>query len=150
MSSRKNEAPAPLFPLTGVGKDTVNPSEPAAAHPTDRRGLLVVLCEPDDGDEELLNSWYDEEHLAERAGIPGILSARRYVAVEGEPKYLAMYELDTPAVVSGEPYLEKKRHPTALTREVEARVRMARFVYAEITPRSAGGPGPLASEPPEK
>ncbi|WP_176560899.1 DUF4286 family protein [Mycobacterium neglectum] len=137
--------------LAGAGKDIVNPSQvnPSqfdAAHPADRRGLLVVMCEPDDADEELLNRWYDDEHLAERVAIPGILSARRYVAVEGQPKYLAMYELDTPAVVQDEPYLEKKRHPTELTRSVEARVPMARFVYAEITPQSAGGPGPLASE----
>jgi hypothetical protein len=56
-----------------------------------------------------------------------------------------MYELETPAVVQGEPYLEKKRHPTAMTEEVEAHVRMIRSVYAEITPRMAGGPGPLTS-----
>jgi hypothetical protein len=121
-----------------------HPSAPDGVYPTDRRGLLVVLTEPDEGYEELLNRWYDDEHLAERVEVPGILSARRYVAVEGEPKYLAMYELDTPAVVQGEPYLEKKRHPTPLTEDVEAHVRMVRNVYAEITPRMAGGPGPLA------
>jgi hypothetical protein len=133
-----------------AGKDAMNPIEhpaaPDAAYSTDRRGLLVVLTEPDEGYEELLNRWYDDEHLAERVEVPGIRSARRYVAVEGEPKYLAMYELDTPAVVQGEPYLEKKRHPTALTEEVEAHVRMIRNVYAEITPRIAGGPGPLAED----
>jgi hypothetical protein len=127
---------------------TEHSTESAAAYPTDRRGLLVVLMEPEDGYEELLNRWYDDEHLAERAEVPGILSARRYVAVEGEPKYLAMYELDTPAVMQGEPYLEQKRRPTPLTQEVEAHVRMIRNVYAEITPRIAGGPGPLAAESP--
>jgi hypothetical protein len=130
-----------------AGKDTMNPIEPAAAYPTDRRGLLVVLTEPDEGYEELLNRWYDDEHLAERVEVPGILSARRYVAVEGEPKYLVMYELDSPAVVQGEAYLDKKRHPTPLTEEVEAHVRMIRNVYAEITPEMAGGPGPLAPQP---
>lgn len=127
----------------------MNPDEDStdasAAYPTDRRGLLVVLAEPDDGYEDLLNRWYDDEHLAERAEVPGILSARRYVAVEGAPKYLAMYELETPAVVQGEPYLEQKRRPTAMTQKVEAHVRMIRNVYAEITPRMAGGPGPLES-----
>ncbi|GFG52672.1 hypothetical protein CQY20_01470 [Mycolicibacterium agri] len=124
----------------------MNPSEQAtepAAYPTDRRGLLVVMMEPEEGYEELLNRWYDEEHLAERGAIPGVLSARRYVAVEGQPKYLAMYELDNPAVVQQEPYLEKKRNPTPMTQEVEAHVRMIRGVYAEITPKFAGGPGPL-------
>jgi hypothetical protein len=132
------------------GKDTVNPTEhsaeAAATYPTDRRGVLVVMVEPHEGYDELVNRWYDDEHLAERLEVPGILSARRYVAVEGEPKYLAMYELDTPAVVQGEAYLEKKRQPTALTEEVESHVRMIRGVYAEITPKIAGGPGPLPAE----
>jgi len=123
-----------------------NPTDPAAAYPTDRRGLLVVLVEPDEGYEELLNRWYEDEHLAERIGVPGFRSARRYVAIEGEPKYLAMYELDTPAVVQSEPYLDKKRHPSPMTVEVEAHVRMIRHLYAEITPRMAGGPGPLEGD----
>jgi hypothetical protein len=128
----------------------VNPSEhstgSAATYPKDRRGLLVVMLEPHEGYDELVNRWYDDEHLAERLEVPGILSARRYVAVEGEPKYLAMYELDTPAVVQGERYLEQKRQPTPLTEEVEAHAQMIRAVYVEITPRMAGGPGPLPAE----
>jgi hypothetical protein len=55
---------------------TEQPTESAGAYPTDRRGLLVVLTEPDEGYEELLNRWYDDQHLAERVEIPGILSAR--------------------------------------------------------------------------
>jgi len=132
----------------------LNPSKHAgesAAYPTDRRGLLVVMMEPEEGYEDLLNRWYDEEHLAERAEIPGVLSARRYVAVEGQPKYLAMYELEDASVVQQEPYLEKKRNPTPMTQEVEARVQMFRGVYAEITPKFAGGPGPLPEgAPPAK
>ena len=113
---------------------------------TDRRGLMVVLLEPEEGYEDTVNRWYDEEHLAERLQVPGILSARRYVAVEGAPKYLAMYELENPGVVHSEPYLEQKRNPTPLTEEVEAHVTMSRSVYVEITPRIAGGPGLLEEE----
>jgi hypothetical protein len=109
----------------------------------DRRGMLVVLVEPHEGYEDTVNRWYDEEHLAERLRVPGILSARRWVAVEGSPKYLAMYELEHPGVMQSEPYLQQKRSPTPLTEEVEAHVSMTRSVYVEITPRIAGGPGLL-------
>jgi hypothetical protein len=112
----------------------------------DRRGLLVVQMEPDEGYDDTVNRWYDEEHLAERLEVPGILSARRWVAVEGSPTYLAMYDLESPEVVQSEAYLEKKRNPTPLTREVEAHVTMSRGVYVEITPRLAGGPGRLESD----
>ena len=110
---------------------------------SNRRGLLVVQMEPEEGYEDTVNRWYDDEHLAERLRVPGILSARRWVAVEGAPKYLAMYDLETPEVVQGEAYLEQKRNPTPLTDEVEAHVTMSRSVYVEITPRMAGGPGLL-------
>lgn len=110
---------------------------------TNRRGLMVVMMEPAEGYEDTLNRWYDEEHLAERLQVPGILSARRYVAVEGAPRYLAMYELESPAVVHSDPYLEQKQNPTPLTEEVEAHVTMTRNVYIEITPEYAGGPGLL-------
>ena len=113
----------------------------------DRRGLMVVLMEPDEGYEDTLNRWYNEEHLEERLEVPGILSARRWVVVEGAPKYLAMYELESPDVVHSEPYLEQKRNPTPLTEEVEAHVTMSRSIYVEITPRIAGGAGPLEERP---
>lgn len=111
-----------------------------------RGGLMVVMMDPEDGYEQTLNRWYDEEHLFERLQVPGILEARRYVAVEGSPKYLAMYELESADVVRSEPYLEQKRNPTPLTQEVEAHVSMIRNVYVEITPRAAGGPGRLEDE----
>ena len=106
----------------------------------DRRGLMVVQMEPEEGFQDTLNRWYDEEHLAERRQVPGVLSARRWVAVEGAPTYLAMYELENPDVVHGEAYLAQKRNPTPLTVEVEAHVTMARRIYVEITPPTAGGP----------
>ena len=43
--------------------------------------------------EDEFNRWYDEEHIPERLSIPGVLSAARYAAVQGGPKYLACYEL---------------------------------------------------------
>jgi hypothetical protein len=57
--------------------------------------------------EEEFNAWYDNEHLPERLSIPGFRSARRWVAdcKPGEGKYLATYELDSPAVLSSREYL---------------------------------------------
>jgi hypothetical protein len=38
------------------------------------------------------NRWYDAEHLAARAGIPGFLTARRSGALQSLPKYAAPYD----------------------------------------------------------
>ena len=113
------------------------------AHYSGRQALLVVMMEPKTGYNQTVERWYDEEHLAERLAVPGFLSARRYVAVEGEPRHLALYDIEDTEVLEGEAYLIRKAHPTPLTAEVEAHARIIRNVYVDITPSSAGGPGPL-------
>jgi hypothetical protein len=43
--------------------------------------------------EVQFNQWYNEVHLPELLACPGWLSASRYEAVHGTPKYLAIYDL---------------------------------------------------------
>jgi hypothetical protein len=43
--------------------------------------------------EEAFNRWYDTVHVPALLGCPGWLSARRYVSLEGGPKYVAIYEV---------------------------------------------------------
>ena len=62
-------------------------------------GLLMVWADVPKEKEPEFNRWYNEEHLAERLGVPGFLSAARYEAVKGGPKHLAVYELESPAVL---------------------------------------------------
>lgn len=46
--------------------------------------------------EEEFNRWYDTVHVQALLACPGWLSARRYVVLEGGPKYLAVYEVAGP------------------------------------------------------
>lgn len=55
--------------------------------------IYITATEPETGWEDEFNRWYDEEHIPNLHGLPGYLSARRYIAVEGEPKYMAIYEI---------------------------------------------------------
>lgn len=68
------------------------------------KGLLLVMMDIDPEHEEEFNRWYEEEHLPERKTCPGFLSARRFVSVEGEPKYLAIYDLENVEVLDTEAY----------------------------------------------
>jgi hypothetical protein len=68
------------------------------------RALLVVMFDVDPEHEEEFNRWYDEEHFPERKGIPGFLSCRRFRAVQGSPKYIAVYELESLDVLESEAY----------------------------------------------
>lgn len=71
---------------------------------SDAHGLLAVWVDIPPALEADFNDWYDREHLAERAGIPGFRNARRYVAEAAAPKYHALYETDTLAVFASPEY----------------------------------------------
>ena len=106
--------------------------------PDTQRGLLLVMIEVDPAHEEEFNRWYNEEHLPERRACPGFLSARRFVALEGEPKYLALYELGSPEVLQSAAY-QKIYPPSEWTKRVSKHfLRSVRNVYAEITPPADG------------
>lgn len=68
------------------------------------KGLLLVTMEPPPGMEEEFNDWYDNEHLPERAGLPGFETAMRFVCVTGWPRYLAVYDLAHIGVLDEQPY----------------------------------------------
>lgn len=68
------------------------------------RGLLLFTTDIDRALEDEFHRWYEEEHVPERMAIPGFITARRFRAIEGGPKYLALYDLESPAVLESEPY----------------------------------------------
>jgi len=102
------------------------------------RGLLLVMMEPEPGYEDELNAWYDEEHIPERLSCPGFVTGRRFRllegAPEGQPRYLALYELESPDVLSSEEYLAMVP-PSRWWERLLPHVRVTRNVYTEITKR---------------
>lgn len=100
--------------------------------------LLFVMIEVDPDFEDELNRWYEEEHIPERLACEGFLNARRFQAVEGAPKYLATYELESPEVLKGAAY-KRLIPPSEWTRRVTAHfTAYVRNVYREITPPTGG------------
>ena len=48
--------------------------------------------------EEEFNDWYNWVYIPTYLTVPGVIRARRYVAVDGQPKYLTVYEFERPDV----------------------------------------------------
>jgi hypothetical protein len=73
---------------------------------TDTRahGLLAAMMEPDASREEEFNDWYDLEHVPQLSGVEGILTATRWICVEGWPRYLATYDLQHVDVLASDAY----------------------------------------------
>jgi hypothetical protein len=99
------------------------------------KALLVVLIDVDPAFEEDFNHWYENEHFPERIGLPGFVSARRFVSYEGGPKYLALYDLESVDALTTPEYLALVSPPSEWTRRVESHfTSRLRAVYTDITP----------------
>jgi hypothetical protein len=86
------------------------------------KGMLLTSMNIDAGHEAEFNRWYDREHLEERVAIPGFLEARRYIAHQGNPKYLSLYSTETFQV------LDSPAYRTALSNQTDwSKANIARF-----------------------
>lgn len=81
--------------------------------PLSGKGMLITLMNVDPAEEVDFNDWYDKEHLIERVSIEGFTEARRYIAVNGRPKYLNLYTTRTFDVLSSPQYKKALQHQTA-------------------------------------
>src|SRR6266700_689030 len=82
--------------------------------------------------------WYDDEHIARLLKVPGFLSAGRYVAVKGSPKYLALYELEDHNVLRSAAYVDAVKYRPSAARDRAGPSRVARDflrnAYRQILP----------------
>ena len=100
---------------------------------SERKAMLMVMLECEDGWEQEFNQWYDEEHLPERLACPGFLSAKRYRAIEGKPRFLATYELESLDALKSEQYLALREGTEWTKRMRPHKGGLVRHVYVDIT-----------------
>ncbi|MQF68804.1 hypothetical protein FIM12_00500 [SAR202 cluster bacterium AD-804-J14_MRT_500m] len=63
--------------------------------------VYVVRMDVEPEHEDVFNDLYNNEHIPALLKVPGVRAATRYKTDEtGEPKYLALYEVDDPEVPS--------------------------------------------------
>ena len=83
--------------------------------------LFIASMDVDAEKEALFNEVYDTEHIPALRKVPGVIAARRSVSVplvvsiggetktivaEGEPRYSAMFELESPDVLTSSAWAE--------------------------------------------
>ena len=112
--------------------------------PTNSNYLLIASMDVDPDKEALFNEIYDKEHVPSLSAVPGVLSIARFqkqeltmiigsetrtIRIENEPEYTALYELESPEVLTSEawakavetgrwpdyvrPYTRNRRHVLA-------------------------------------
>ena len=68
-------------------------------------GALMLWLDVAPALDRETDGWYIDEHMPERIDIGGYLRARRFVAIEGAPAYLTLFEAQTPAALASDGYL---------------------------------------------
>jgi hypothetical protein len=105
--------------------------------------LMVRVGEVPTGIEAEWGSWFDTKHIASRLDCPGFLSARRFVAIDGEPrgecKYMILYDLDTIDALTSESFSKVRESERSLPSDsFEAKTlklpNFSRGVYEQIYP----------------
>jgi hypothetical protein len=62
--------------------------------PTNSGLISVVTTDIDKNVEQDFNIWY-ERHIREVVGVTGWVRASRYRCLDGEPRYMAVYDIDS-------------------------------------------------------
>ena len=86
-------------------------------------------------------AWHLQEHMPERAAIPGFRRGRRYIAADAatHPEFFTLYEAATMAVLLGPDYAARLDAPTPWTRRATAAFRDTSRAMAGV--RHSEGPG---------
>jgi hypothetical protein len=82
------------------------------------KGMLFSQMEPPAGWEADFHAWYDDEHIPARMAVDGFAAASRYEIIDGEPQWLAIYELDDMSALETPEYRTLKTDPSALTKKM--------------------------------
>jgi len=103
--------------------------------------LLGFDVAPEAIDEH--DDWHTHEHLPERLAIPGFRRGSRWVALQGGPRYMVLYEVERLETLTGPDYLERLNRPTPWTTKMMAHYRGMIRGLCTVAGSSGTGLGPF-------
>jgi hypothetical protein len=109
--------------------------------PLSGQGMLITIMDADPAEEADFNRWYDREHIIERTAIPGFLESRRYLAVDGAPKYVNFYTTENIAALDSAPYRARLDNPTPWSAHHSPRFKNYTRVVARVSGSKGQGRG---------
>jgi hypothetical protein len=78
-------------PLRDWAMQQINPG--TLASPDTAGGVILVSMNIEPSYEEEFNDWYNTEHIPHFNRLDGVVTARRFRAIEGDPRYVALYHV---------------------------------------------------------
>jgi hypothetical protein len=99
-------------PLHHWALEQMNPGN--LASPDNAGGVILVSMNIDPGYEEEFNDWYNLEHIPRLNRLAGVIAARRFHALEGNPRYVALYHVADTAIYATPGWMEANQTPWML------------------------------------
>jgi hypothetical protein len=87
--------------------------------------------------EEEFNAWYDTVYIPGYLTVPGVMGVRRFTVIDGQPKYLTVYDFARPDVPESEPW-NRVRDSNPWTHRVRPTIRLdpgSPAVFKRIYPK---------------
>lgn len=109
-----------------------------------RSDAAMVLFYDIDGDTADHDDWHSYEHFHERLSVPGFLRATRWIATDGAPRYMVIYEVSGTDVATSQSYLYRLNDPTEWTRAMMPRFRGMTRGFCTVVASSGFGLGAAA------
>jgi hypothetical protein len=89
--SDQSQLPSETPPLRGWEMEQINPG--TLASPENAGGVILVSMNIEPAFEAEFNDWYNTEHIPHFNRLDGVITARRFRAIEGNPRYVALYHV---------------------------------------------------------
>jgi len=77
-------------------------------------GVILVSMDVDPAREDEFNDWYNTEHIPHFTGVPGVILARRFRAITGAPRYVALYHVEDTDVYASRAWMIANETPWIL------------------------------------
>lgn len=91
-------------------------------------------------EDEFLN-WHVHEHIPDRVALPGFQRGRRYMSIDGSPRFFNFYEAENLADVTSAAYIAALNDPTPWTRQVMAHFTQMSRTVCSVTASAGCGAG---------
>ena len=89
--------------------------------------------------------WHTFEHLPERLSIPGFQRGTRWIALEGQPRYMVLYEVEALTTLTSAAYLERLNNPSPWTAKIMPSYRGMRRGFCAVAGSFGHGLGHLCA-----
>jgi hypothetical protein len=107
----------------------------------DGQGLLIGWYDINPGYQPELDQWHSQEHMPERARLPGFLTAARYRSLRRTDRYCLLFRTTGIDAFGSKPYLDVLNNPTAWTRKMMPGVLSMNRSLCRVAESRGGGFG---------